>query len=592
MNNTQHNQLESQSSAQGISDQLSRLYEAERQRRQESDTLRTVISALTSTLELDQLLGLILEQLANVITYHSATIFLSDEGSLQGMACRGIPAPETVIGQTFPTDDQLFNFVLEKERPVWLSDASLDDRFSGWGETKTVRGWMGVPLITRGEFIGLMTIDSEQIDAYGPEDVKMIQPFADQAAQAIENARLYDQVQHHAGELKMALNKLQDAQQQLVQQERLAAVGQLAAGIAHDFNNILAVIVLYSQLLQRTANLTMIDQSRVQTIVEQGERATGLIQQILDFSRKSIIEKRPLSLTIFLKEMEMLLRRTLPETIDISVASDEDGYEIQADQTSIQQLLMNLAVNARDAMPNGGTLRFVLEKMILAPGDMAPVSEMHLGEWNVIRVQDTGIGMSPDVHKKIFEPFFTTKEPGKGTGLGLAQAYGIVRQHEGFIRCKSVENIGTEFFVYFPSFKSVKPDIGRSETAVPQGAGQTILVVEDNPSALTVIEEILKMLNYDVVTAENGLDALIKLPQYPDVSVVLSDVVMPELGGFALYQKISDIYPHVNIILMSGYTKEQEQSFWSDNQDVAWLRKPFSIESLADLIHQALHEER
>ncbi|KAA3663901.1 MAG: response regulator, partial [Chloroflexi bacterium] len=248
--------------------------------------------------------------------------------------------------------------------------------------------------------------------------------------------------------------------------------------------------------------------------------------------------------------------------------------------------------NARDAMPNGGTLRFVLEKMILAPGDMAPVSEMHLGEWNVIRVQDTGIGMSPDVHKKIFEPFFTTKEPGKGTGLGLAQAYGIVRQHEGFIRCKSVENIGTEFFVYFPSFKSVQPDIGRSETAVPQGAGQTILVVEDNPSALTVIEEILKMLNYDVVTAENGLDALIKLPQYPDVSVVLSDVVMPELGGFALYQKISDIYPHVNIILMSGYTKEQEQSFWSDNQDVAWLRKPFSIESLADLIHQALHEER
>ena len=568
------------------------LFELERQRRRESETLRTVISALTSTLELDQLLGLILEQLAKVLKFHSATIFLLDKNVLQGMACLGLPEPDTVIGQPFPVDNLLFQHVLAKGEPVCLPDASQDERFSGWGGTKAIHGWMGVPLIARDEFIGYMTIDCYEVDAYGPDDVKMIQPFAHQAAQAIENARLYDQVQHHAKELKMTLDKLQETQQQLVQQERLAAVGQLAAGIAHDFNNILAVIVLYSQLLQRTANLTMIDQSRVQTIVEQGERATGLIQQILDFSRKSIIERRPLSLPKFLKEIEKLLRRTLPETIQISVVAGKEEVEIQADRTSMQQLLMNLAVNARDAMPDGGTLRFILEKVILAPGDIVPVLDMQIGEWIVIRVQDNGHGMSSEVRKKIFEPFFTTKEPGKGTGLGLAQAYGIVRQHDGFIRCESEVNGGTEFFVYFPSYQSAKSRVEINETAVPHGNSQTILVVEDNPSALTVIEEILRMLNYQVVTAKNGLDALAILPQNPDITVVLSDVVMPELGGFALYQKITEAYPHIDIILMSGYTKEQEQSFWSTNRDVAWLRKPFSIQSLADLIYQTLHKER
>lgn len=574
-----------------IAIQQTRLFEAEKRGRLESETLRTVISALTTTIELDQLLSLILEQLANVLKYESASIFLLENDVLRGMACRGIRTPEAIIGKPFPVENKLFQFVRTELQPVFLSDATQDPRFLGWGDTKETKGWMGVPLTNRGEFIGYMTIDSYQIDAYGAEDVKRVQPFANQAAQAIENARLYNQSQHHAEELKTMLTKLQETQQQLVQQERLAAVGQLAAGIAHDFNNILAVIVLYSQLLQRTANMTMVEKGRLQTIVEQGERATRLIQQILDFSRKSIIERRPLSLPTFLAEIEKLLERTLPETIQITVSYDEDVYEIQADPTSIQQLLMNLALNARDAMQEGGKLHFKLHKMMLAPGDMAPVSEMHYGEWIVIRVEDSGIGMTPDTRKKIFEPFFTTKGPSHGTGLGLAQAYGIVRQHEGFIRCESAVGVGSKFFVYFPSHKSGRPEFAKRDTAVLQGTGQTVLVVEDNASALTVIEEILKMLNYEVMVAENGAAALTILQQNTDIAVVLSDVVMPEMGGFELVQNISEMFPHINIILMSGYTREQEQTFWSSNQDVAWLRKPFSIESLAELVYQALHEE-
>jgi signal transduction histidine kinase len=563
----------------------------DRQRLEESETLRTVISALTSTLELDQLLNLILEQLSIVLEFDSATIFLLDDTVLRGMACLGLPEPEKVIGKPFPVNDKLFQYVLAQGKPVYLSDASIDERFLGWGGTQDIHGWMGVPLVARGQFIGYMTLDSYQKSLYGSKDINKILPFAHQAAQAIDNARLYDRAQNTADELKVTLEKLKETQQQLVQQERLAAVGQLAAGIAHDFNNILAVIVLYSQLLQRTANLSHVDQTRVQTIVEQGERATGLIQQILDFSRKSIIERRPLSLPPFLDNIEKLLKRTLPETIQVSVLYDNGTYEIRADQTSIQQLLMNLAVNARDAMPNGGTLQFLLESLIIQPGKKPPVPEMHAGEWIVIHVKDSGSGMSPEVQKKVFEPFFTTKEPGKGTGLGLAQAYGIVRQHEGFIHCESQQGLGTEFFVYFPVFNLADDDDVERKTAVSKGSGQTVLVVEDNPAALTVIEEILHMLNYKVLVAENGEKALSVLAQTHDVAVVLSDVVMPEMGGFALYKKISASYPQVKIVLMSGYTRELEQPFWSANQEVAWLRKPFSIESLAETMRQTLSEE-
>ena len=591
MENKQQNQIGSPGTE--LDNELTDSLLQERQRRRESETLRTVISALTSTLELGELLNLILEQLAIVLKFDSATIFLLDDDVLRGMACLGLPEPEKVIGKPFPVNDKLFQAVLALKKPLCLSDASQDERFLGWGGTGAIHGWMGIPLISKGDFIGYMTLDSFTIDAYGTDEIVLIQPFAHQAAQAIENARLYDQLHHHADELKKTLEKLQETQQQLVQQERLAAVGQLAAGIAHDFNNILAVIVLYSQMLKRTANLSSVDQNRADTIVEQGERATKLIQQILDFSRKSIIERKPLSLPSFLADTQKLLKRTLPETIQISVSYDEtQSHEIQADPTSIQQLLMNLAVNARDAMPNGGQLLFELDKMELVAGEMPPVSDMHLGQWSVIRVKDTGGGMPVNIKKKIFEPFFTTKGPGEGTGLGLAQAYGIVRQHDGFIRCESELGAGTSFYIYFPSFKTSTSEGEMNEMAVSHGAGQTILVVEDNQSALTVIEEILRMLNYEVIVAKNGLEALTILQEKTDVSVVLSDVVMPEMGGFALYNEIRQTYPTMKIVLMSGYTKEQEEPFWSTNQDVAWLRKPFSIESLAEVINQALGEEQ
>lgn len=545
-------------------------------------------AALVTTLDLDQLLDLILEQLSHVLQYDSATIFLWEEVALRGMVCRGIESPESVIGQLFPAKNALFQYVLSRREPVYLADAGEDNRFMGWGGTARIRGWMGVPLIAHGKFIGYMTIDSKEKSAYNAEHVALVKPLAAQAAQAIRNARLYDQVQHDAAELEATLAKLQETQQQLVQQERLAAVGQLAAGIAHDFNNILAVIVLYAQLLQRTSHLSMHDHKRLQTIVEQGDRATQLIQQILDFSRKSIIERRPLFLPPFLKGLEKLLVRILPETIQLTVRIEEGHLEIQGDPTSLQQLLMNLAVNARDAMPDGGELQFIVAKLDLLSRDMLPFPELHHGKWVVIRVQDNGVGMEPDVRKKVFEPFFTTKPPGQGTGLGLAQAYGIVRQHDGYISCTSVAGEGTEFFIYLPASVSEPFNNKTADDTIQKGSGERVLVVEDNVSALTVIQEILELLNYQVVTASNGQEALDLLQSRSDIAVVLSDVVMPEMGGYALFKAIGEQYSHLKIILMSGYAKPLEKSSWAELQNVAWMRKPFSIDDLAGAVFKAL----
>ena len=239
-----------------------------------------------------------------------------------------------------------------------------------------------------------------------------------------------------------------EQQSYLQAQDRLATVGQMAAGIAHDFNNILAVIVLYSQMLLQS-DLSSRDKERLKAIYEQAQRATTLVSQILDFSRRAVMERRPLQLVPFLEELADILERTLPETIAVKLTYDRGEYLVNADPTRLQQALMNLAVNARDAMPDGGDFSVRLEQ--IETGANAPLPDMAPGQWIRITVADTGEGIEPNDLPSIFDPFYTTKEPGQGTGLGLAQVYGIVKQHEGFIDVVSRPGEGTQFTIYLPA---------------------------------------------------------------------------------------------------------------------------------------------
>lgn len=379
----------------------------------------------------------------------------------------------------------------------------------------------------------------------------------------------------------------------LQRQERLATVGQLAAGIAHDFNNILSVITLYSESLQRNLDDTRRD-AQLQVIRDQAQYAADLISQILDFSRKAVMARGLLDLLPFVKQTVAVLRRTLPETIGISLTAADGDYTINADPTRLQQAFLNLALNARDAMPQGGELRMKLARFTLLSGQRPPLPDMAPGAWIRLSVEDSGSGIAPEDVIHIFEPFFTTKQPGKGTGLGLAQVYGIVKQHGGEIDVHSEQGAGTTFTIFLPqitpSLQRPRAEHTKQVSAQPQ---ETILLVEDNEMAREAICDALEILGYRMLTAATGSEALALFAGgHREIDLVLSDIYMPEMGGVELYRRLVEMSPDVKMMLMTGYPREGEGRSILEEDRVAWIRKPFSRDEIAAKLRAVLDDGR
>ncbi len=381
-----------------------------------------------------------------------------------------------------------------------------------------------------------------------------------------------------------------DIQQRAQQQERLAAVGQLAAGIAHDFNNILAVITLYAQLISRTVETTPQIQERLRTIEQQAKRAADLIQQILDFSRQSVLERRPLDLLPFMKEVVQLLDRTLLKNIQIEMTFAGEEFLIQADPSCIQQMMMNLAVNARDAMPEGGRLQIRLAHVQTEKHQTLSVQDMPPGDWVQVQVADSGSGISPEVLPQIFEPFFTTKEVGQGTGLGLAQVYGIVQQHEGYIDVATKVGQGTTFTLYFPTLDTGESvAVTHDNASLQKGQGQTVLVVEDHAATRQALTDSLVSLNYEVIEAANGREALTILEtRVTEIDLVLSDVVMPGMGGIALLHAMKQQNLTVPMVFLTGHPLSEALEDLRTLGLAGWLPKPPDMVNLSLLLVKVL----
>ena len=375
---------------------------------------------------------------------------------------------------------------------------------------------------------------------------------------------------------------------QLQQQERLAAVGQLAAGIAHDFNNILAVITLYTSLMEQENDLSEQNQKRLRVIEEQAWHASHLVEQILDFSRQSILQRRHLDLLPFLKEQVKLFGRILPENITVTLhVGQTDPYVVNADPTRLQQMLTNLALNARDAMPDGGELRLDLRK---SRSEQANLPDMASAEWISLNVTDTGTGILPEALPHVFEPFFSTKEPGKGSGLGLAQVHGIVGQHGGHISVETKVGEGTSFKMYLPAVLLSAIEAPRSGDNNPlPGQGELILLVEDGAALRRALQEILEMLDYRVLEATNGQEALALMgEQGEEIALVLSDVVMPVMGGKALVRAMRERGWQTPVILLTGHTIEKQGQSLPRPGPTAWLTKPPDLAQLAETIQSSL----
>lgn len=389
-------------------------------------------------------------------------------------------------------------------------------------------------------------------------------------------------------QLETTLQQLQEAQAQMVQQERIAAVGQMAAGIAHDFNNIMATIVLYSDLLLRTPTLDAKDRERIRLIQQQGQRAADLTQQILDFSRKSIMQRKEVDLWPLLLEMEALLQRTMPENIRLQVIRTGALSWARVDATRIQQVVLNLVINAQNAMSKGGELRIALGNVA------APVTDgdllLEAGPWLTLAISDSGTGIPDEVLAHMFEPFFTTRAP-LGSGLGLSQVDGIVKQHGGHIAVQTAVGEGTTFIIYLPALPvSVLPTAVSPTDVIVPGNRETLLVVEDDPLTRMALENSLESLNYRVYLAENGRHALQLYQQHSsEIVLVLTDLVMPELGGKELLEQLRQLNPTLGAVIITGYPLSNQEEEFRSLEMLEWCQKPISLDRLSQVVARALH---
>ena len=391
--------------------------------------------------------------------------------------------------------------------------------------------------------------------------------------------------------LEQTLTELKESQAKLMQQERLAAVGQLAAGIAHDFNNILTTMMGFAELLQTYPDTPELVRVNLGHILTAGQRAVRLVQQILDFSHKSIRRPQPLDLVTFTQEVVNFLSHTIPENVHLSLNAEPGTYLVEADPAQLQQLLTNLAVNARDAMPGGGDLQILLARVKIKNGIYCVGCNQAIGgEWVRLTITDTGSGIPSTILPHIFEPFFSTKKTGEGSGLGLAQAIGIVEQHVGHITVDSQEGRGTTFAIFLPPLTAPQDHAAPAETKpVLSGHGETILLVEDEPLVLEATRGMLAYLGYQVLTAQNGTEALALYSRHRhEIALILSDMVMPDMEGVVLFDILKGQTPALKMVMMSGYPLGQRGAKLLRQGVVNWIQKPTLLADLSQVISQAL----
>jgi len=388
------------------------------------------------------------------------------------------------------------------------------------------------------------------------------------------------------------ITQRKNLEEQYRQAQKMEAVGQLTAGIAHDFNNLLTSINGFAELVQLQLSPNDPLNKMVGRILTSGQRAASLVSQLMAFSRKQIINPKVLDLNEVVKHIDKMLQRIIGEHIDLQTTLSPELWPVEVDPTQFEQVIVNLAVNARDAMPDGGSLIIETTNTVLDERYAATHFQVEAGEYVQLSVSDTGIGISKEVQDRIFEPFFTTKAVGQGTGLGLATIYGIVKQNKGSVWVYSEVGQGTTFKIYLPRTEEAGPVPVHSEAPIEIPTGnETILLVEDEEQVRNLIAEVLQMQGYTVLEARDGREALQLVAQHRDtIDLLLTDVVMPGTGGKVLADQLSRSQPKLKVLYMSGYTDAAIVHHGVLDSGVAFLQKPFTPRALARKVRAVLNE--
>ena len=465
---------------------------------------------------------------------------------------------------------------------AWITDVAHDANFPRQGLAQEVgfHGAFGFPVRVGGDIEGVIELYSRQVRVPDEELLKMIEDVGLKLEQFGDRTR--------------AQEALQQTEAQLRQSQKMEAVGRLAGGVAHDFNNLLTVIRGYSELLlARLAPDDPIRKDMVE-IKKAADRASGLTRQLLAFSRRQFIAPKVIDLNALIANMDGMLRRLLGEDIvELCTELNPHAGSIRADAGQIEQVIMNLAVNARDAMPKGGRLTIETHNVTIGKPTRQTPAGVKPGAYVLLAVRDTGHGMDEETQSHLFEPFFTTKEKGKGTGLGLSTVYGIVKQNGGNIVVESQKDQGATFKIYFPLIDQSVPGAAGTPDAEPLHGRETILLVEDEPAVRGLVHETLRLHGYTVLEARHGIEALMTGAKHQGpIHLLLTDVVMPQMSGPEVAEKIQIVRPGIKVLYMSGYPDHPVFEQGGISRDASFLPKPFTPNVLAKKVRDVLDGEK
>ena len=475
-----------------------------------------------------------------------------------------------------------------------------------------VRSYLAIPVVSRsGEAIGGLLFGHPEPHRFEEEHERLLVGAAGQVAIALDNARLFQAAQNELAERRRAEEALQElnarleqkvaeeisermkAEEALRQSQKMEALGQLTGGVAHDFNNLLQVISGNLQLLSRDVAGDERAERRVENALSGVQRGSKLASQLLAFGRRQPLEPKVVNVGQLLRGLDDLLRRTLDEDIDIEIITDGDLWNTFLDPAQIENALLNLAINARDAMDDGGKLTITASNAILDQAYTRQETDVAPGEYALLTVADTGTGMSQDVLAQVFEPFFSTKPVGKGTGLGLSMVYGFVKQSGGHIKIDSEVGRGTTVKLYFPRIRRREDAIAAPDDGAIVGGTETILVAEDDEQVRATVVEMLSDLGYRVLKAKDAAAALQVVESGVALDLVFTDVVMPgPVKSTELARRVHELCPHAAVLFTSGYTQDSIVHDGRLDADVDLLSKPYSREALARKVRQVLNNQQ